>query len=557
MATRIALAQINPIVGDIEGNADMIERWLKSADEEGATLVAFPELALTGYPPEDLVLKDAFITDNLAALTRLAQSVKSCAIVGFVDREGPRIYNAAALIVRGEVRGVYRKQRLPNYGVFDEERYFQPGTDLLMVRLGKLIFGVTICEDLWAPDGPQVHCAAAGASLVVNMNASPYHEGKGKERLGLITQRALENRVGIAYVNLVGAQDELVFDGQSMVIDAEGTLIARAPQFEEDLLVFEIPSEGKPARVSVPVTGVEIEATEATGRPPEVRIASELDEDGEIYRALILGLKDYLRKNGGEGVIVGLSGGIDSALTATIAADALGPSNVLGVMNPSGYTSARSERDANLLAHNLGIESVTLPITDSYESILKTLDPVFAGTQPGVAEENIQARLRGLIWMAISNKFPGKLVLPTGNKSEMSVGYATLYGDMAGGLAILKDVPKTTVYRLALWRNLIRATIPESIIERPPTAELRPDQLDTDSLPPYEILDPILEAYVEQDRSVAEIAALGFDEETVRRVVAMVDGAEYKRRQSPPGLKISRRAFGRDRRLPITNQYKG
>jgi NAD+ synthase (glutamine-hydrolysing) len=533
-AVRIALAQINPTVGDLEGNRRLIEGAIGDARAAGADLVALPELAVTGYPPEDLVLRPSFVTDNLRTLEELAPSADGItAMVGFVDREGDRIFNAAAVIAGGRVTAVYHKHLLPNYGVFDEKRYFTAGDDTVIVNVAGVPTCVTICEDLWSPDGPHVACAAAGAKLVVNINGSPYHMGKGRERQRLIATRARENSVAFAYVNMVGGQDELVFDGQSCAMDAAGRLLARAPQFAEDLLVYDWGEGGE------------------AGGP----VAPEMGSAEEVYAALVMGVRDYLTKNGFRGACLGISGGIDSALTAAVAADALGAGNVLGVLMPSEYTSRESLTGAERLAEALGISTVTLPIHDAYEVMLKTLDPVFAGTEPGLAEENLQSRIRGNLLMAISNK-TGRLVLSTGNKSEMSTGYATLYGDMAGGFAVLKDVPKTLVYDLSRWRNRDSEVIPQEVIERPPTAELREGQLDSDSLPPYEVLDPILQAYVEGDRSPEEMVADGFPADVVQRVVEMVDRAEYKRRQAPPGVKITRRAFGRDRRPPITNRYR-
>jgi NAD+ synthase (glutamine-hydrolysing) len=533
-AVRIALAQNNPTVGDLEGNRRLIELAIGEAKAAGADLVALPELAITGYPPEDLVLRPSFVTDNLRTLAALAPAADGItAVVGFVDRDGDRIFNAAAVIVGGRVEAVYHKHLLPNYGVFDEKRYFTAGEGIVIADVAGVPFGVTICEDLWRPDGPHAACAAAGAQLIVNINGSPYHMGKGRERQRLIASRARENRVGFAYVNMIGGQDELVFDGQSCAFDAGGMLLARAPQFADDLLVYDVgagPGAGGP-------------------------IAREMGSAEEVYAALVIGVRDYFSKNGFHGACLGLSGGIDSSLTAAVAADALGAGNILGVLMPSEYTSRESLTGAERLAEALGIPTATLPIHDAYEVMLKTLDPVFAGTEPGLAEENLQSRVRGNLLMAISNK-TGRLVLSTGNKSEMSTGYATLYGDMAGGFAVLKDVPKTLVYDLSRWRNRDSEVIPQEVIDRPPTAELRADQLDSDSLPPYEILDPILQAYIEGDRSPEEIVADGFPADVVQRVVEMVDRAEYKRRQAPPGVKITRRAFGRDRRPPITNRYR-
>lgn len=561
---RIALAQVNPTVGDLDGNRRIIERVIEEARERSADLVAFPELAISGYPPEDLVLRPSFVRDNLAVLNQVARSIDGiAAIIGFIDRGESKPHNAAAIVAGGEVRGVYHKHRLPNYGVFDEERYFERGEGVLLGRIRDTLFGVTICEDVWEADGPHATCAAAGAEIVININGSPYHRGKGNQRMKLLQKRALENDVAIAYVNMLGGQDELVFDGQSMVVDAAGDLIARAAQFDEELLLFdfEAPKSGFPHAASAGA-GEAIRIVEL-GAPAirdektiEPRVAPEMDEDEEVYRALVLGVRDYLGKNGFSEALVGLSGGIDSSLTAAVAADAIGAENVTGVLMPSPYTSHDSLDFAKRVASNLGIRMELLSISDVHRAFLDTLDPVFGGSELGVAEENIQPRIRGTLLMALSNKRPASLVLSTGNKSELATGYSTLYGDMAGGFAVLKDVPKTLVYRLAEFRNREREVVPKEVIERSPTAELRPDQLDTDTLPPYEILDPILEAYIVDDHSVEEIVAMGFDEAAVRRVAWMVDLAEYKRRQAPPGIKITERAFGRDRRLPITNRYR-
>lgn len=564
---RIALAQVNPTVGDLEGNRAVVERAIEDARRWGADVVAAPELVLTGYPPEDLVLRPSFVADNLESLQKLAPVTHGiAAVVGFIDRDGDRVFNAAALISDGEIRGVYHKHLLPNYGVFDEERYFGAGEGILLGRLGDVTFGITICEDVWKPEGPHAGCAAAGADIVININGSPYHRGKGRERVEMLARRARDHRVAFAYVNMVGGQDELVFDGQSSAVARDGTLFARASQFDEELLVFDFEGPGSGRGEPSTASGGEavrvVALGEASEDKPEVepRIASEFDPAGEVYAALVLGVRDYLRKNGFEEALVGLSGGIDSSVTAAIATDALGPLNVLGVLNPGEYTSPRSVEDAEQVARNLRIQTLNLPIDDAYQALLETLGPVFAGTEWNVAEENLQSRIRGVLWMAISNKSEGsgrrRIVLSTGNKSEMACGYATLYGDMAGGFAVLKDVPKTLVYELARWRNDRGEVIPTSVLERPPSAELRPGQLDTDALPPYEVLDPILEAYVEDDRSPEKIIEMGFDAAVVRRVVGLVDRAEYKRRQAPPGIKITERAFGRDRRLPITNRYR-
>ncbi|MGH2690502.1 MAG: NAD+ synthase [Actinomycetota bacterium] len=563
---RLSLAQINPTVGDLDGNAACIAAAIAASRDAGSDLVAFPELAVTGYPPEDLVLKPSFVRDNRAALRAVARSAEGiAAVVGFVDERDGRLFNAAALLAEGGVRAVYHKQVLPNYGVFDERRWFTPGTGIVLGRIRGWTFGITVCEDLWAPDGPHAACAAAGANLVVVVNASPFHIGKSRERQDLVAARADETGLLLAYVNLVGGQDELVFDGQSFMVGPQG-LFGRAAPFEEELVHIEIrgcavprtPAGELEEAAGQPVTLVELPGGGGEEVPATVskRIAPEPDPTAAAYAALVLGTRDYLRKNGFDaGAIVGLSGGIDSSLTAAIAADAIGPGKVLGVLLPSSHTSEESNELALALADALGIGTVTLPIGPVFDALMATLAPVFAGTEWGTAEENLQARVRGTLLMAISNK-TGRILLSTGNKSEMATGYATLYGDMAGGFAVLKDVPKTLVWELSRWRNRQGEVIPQAVIDRPPTAELRPGQLDTDSLPPYEVLDPILAALVERDRDLEDIVAEGFDPAAVRRVAELVDRAEYKRRQAAPGIKITERAFGRDRRLPITNRYR-
>ncbi|HEY8202521.1 MAG TPA: NAD+ synthase, partial [Actinomycetota bacterium] len=505
---RVALAQIDPTVGDLDANASTLGGAIKAARDREADLVAAPELVVTGYPPEDLVLKPSFIRDNRAALEAVARTATGIvAVVGFVDEVDGRLYNAAALLAGGEVRGIYHKHLLPNYGVFDERRWFEPGEGILLARVRGVTFGVTVCEDLWRPDGPHAACAAAGAALIVNINGSPYHRGKSRLRQDVVAMQAREHEVAIAYVNTVGGQDELVFDGASFVVGKGGRVIGRAAAFEEELLVVDVRSCAMVERAT-PDGGGNLEAAAgehvtfvecgAGYAPPGIarpeitrRLAPEPPPPADVYEALVLGTRDYLRKNGFEGALVGLSGGIDSSLTATIAADAIGASQVLGVLLPSEHTSPESILLAEELAQALGIKTATIPISDTLEVALKALDPVFSGTGWGVAEENLQARIRGLLLMAISNK-TGRILLSTGNKSEMATGYATLYGDMAGGFAVLKDVPKTLVWDLARWRNRGGAVIPPAVIDRPPTAELRPNQLDTDSLPPYEVLDPIL-----------------------------------------------------------------
>ena len=534
---RIALAQVDTTVGDLDGNVEMMRGWASRATEAAADVVVFPELAVTGYPPEDLVLRPAFVRDNLEALDALAKlTAGGCPlVVGFVDRTDRGIHNAAALLAGGEVVARYHKVKLPNYGVFDEARTFVPGDAACAVRLGGSELGLSVCEDAWMPGPPFGEYAERRTPVILNINGSPFHRGKLGERLDICRDRALETGAWIVYVNAVGGQDELVFDGGSMVVRPDGTLAHRAPLFQEDLLLVDIEGELSTA-------------AERTAWPGDVE---------QVYRALVLGVRDYARKNGFAEVVLGLSGGVDSALVATLAADAVGPEAVRALAMPSRYSSPESLEDATEVATRLGIRLDSIAIDDVFSTYLDTLSTAFARTPPGTAEENLQARIRGNLLMALSNRF-GSLVLATGNKSEYAVGYATLYGDMAGGFAPIKDVPKTLVYDLVRWRNAAGPgePVPGRVIDKPPSAELRPDQRDTDSLPPYEILDPILEAYVEDDRSPEDIVALGFDAPTVGRVVAMVDRAEYKRRQAAPGIKITPKAFGRDRRLPITNRYR-
>jgi NAD+ synthase (glutamine-hydrolysing) len=518
----------------------MIE-WTARAADAGADLICFPELATTGYPPEDLVLRDAFVQANLRALLELAAATSGspCAVlVGFVDRSKRGLHNAAALLRSGEVEARYHKIQLPNFGVFDEKRYFVPGDSACSVRLGSSELGLSVCEDAWHGDAPFDTYARTRPTVILNINGSPYHRGKGMERVEICRDRARQTGSWIVYVNAVGGQDELVFDGGSLVVSPDGEVIARASMFEEDLVVAKIDAAAASGRQSQ-------QPTWPTG--PE-----------EVYRALVLGLCDYVGKNGFREVVIGLSGGIDSALVATLAVDALGPDAVRVLAMPSPYSSRESVEDAVDCAQRLGARIDTVPITDVFDAYRRTLADLFAGTEEGVAEENLQARIRGNLLMALSNKF-GSLVLATGNKSEYAVGYATLYGDMAGGFAPIKDVPKTLVYELSAWRNEqdpAKPPIPDRIMTKLPSAELRPDQLDTDSLPSYDILDPIVEAYVEDDLDVDTIVARGgFDRATVERVTRMIDRAEYKRRQAAPGVKITPKAFGRDRRLPITNRY--
>ncbi len=573
---RIGMAQINSIVGDLEFNRDKIVHFIKEAANSGADIVAFPELAVTGYPPEDLLLKPGFIEDNCHILKDIAQETSNkdiVSIIGFVDKEDD-IYNAAAVIYKGKIYGVYHKIYLPNYGVFDEKRYFKSGRDYPIFIIRNIPVGINICEDIWYPEGPSLTQAMGGAKVIININSSPYHAGKWKFRERMVSTRASDNAVFIAYINMVGGQDELVFDGHSMLFDPFGELMIRGKQFEEDLIIGDLDLRLVDiARLHDPRIRAKILSPEVLEEVNIIHISSDkpskkrppihreavipLDQSGEIYKALCLGTRDYVHKNGFKGVVIALSGGIDSSLVAAIAVDSLGSDNVTGVFMPSQFTSKESVEDVEELTKNLGIRLITIPIRDIFDSYLDALSREFAGLVRDVTEENIQARIRGNIIMALSNKF-GWLVLTTGNKSEMSVGYATLYGDMAGGFAVIKDVPKTMVYELARYRNGLeeKALIPDRVLIKPPSAELRPDQKDTDTLPPYEILDPILRAYVEQDRSFADIVAMGFPEDMVRKTIRMVDRSEYKRRQAPPGIKITPRAFGKDWRLPITNRFK-
>jgi NAD+ synthase (glutamine-hydrolysing) len=573
---RIALAQINATVGDLDGNARKMKAFLERAREAGADLVAFPELCVSGYPPEDLLLKPSFIAASSAALCDVAAVTGGLtAVVGFPEADGD-VYNAAAVLHDGKLVGVYRKQFLPTYSVFDEDRTFRAGKRNLVFSLGDALIGVSICEDMWHPGGPPREQARAGAQILINISASPYHVGKGDARERMLATRAADNVAVVAFCNLVGGQDELVFDGRSAIFDASGELIARAAQFEEDLIIADVDVRRvfrrrlhDPRRRKEPtadVTKIDLPAVErqlptlssedAFGAPG-ARVSLPLPRLEEIYRGLTLGTRDYVRKNGFQRVVVGLSGGVDSSLAACIAADALGPESVIGVAMPSRYSAEYSETDAARLAENLGIDFLVIPIERAYQAYLDTLAEVFADKEPDVTEENLQARTRGILLMALSNKL-GWLVLTTGNKSEMAVGYATLYGDMAGGFAVIKDVPKTLVYELAHWRNNQGGSslIPERVLTRAPSAELRSNQKDTDSLPPYDVLDSVLEAYVEEDAGLDGIVAMGYDESLVREVIRMVDANEYKRRQAPPGVRITLRAFGKDRRLPITNKFQ-
>ena len=574
---RIGMAQINTTVGDFAGNLRKITKTIEEARSSGVDILTFPELAVCGYPPEDLLFKPQFIAENLKSLDKVVYASSGMTlVVGFVD-DNDGIYNAAAVIHDRKLAGVYRKILLPNYGVFDENRYFRAGSECPVYTVGGVKIGVNICEDIWFDYGPTRLQAHSGAGVIINISASPYHYGKVGTREKMMSERAADNIAVIAFTNLVGGQDELVFDGNSLVFDEKGGLIARGQQFREDLIIADLNIEGvsrarlhdprwkqkAPQRREegwYPVRKILVSKNPfGTDKPPLAQRKVELQGfPAEVYQALVLGTRDYIRKNGFKKVLIGLSGGLDSSLVAAIAADALGSSSVVGVAMPSRYSSRGSLTDAGSLAKNLGIELLTVPIEKVFRAYLDTLEEPFKGTEPGIAEENIQARIRGNILMALSNKF-GWLVLTTGNKSEMATGYSTLYGDMAGGFAVIKDVPKTMAYRLAAYRNELAGTdlIPSTVIDKPPSAELRPGQADTDSLPPYEVLDPILTAYVEEDKSVEEIVAAGIDESIVRRSARLVDTSEYKRRQAPPGVKITPRAFGRDRRLPITNRFRG
>ena len=579
---RIALAQINPTVGDLDGNAALMLEYVGRARDAAADLIAFPELAITGYPPEDLLLKPQFLDETRRAVERVARGSDGIAVIaGFVESAASKVYNAAAVAYGGEIVGTYRKRYLPNYGVFDEDRYFDQGEDCPVYLIGGAPVGVNICEDIWYPSGPAAVQRAAGAEIIININGSPFSVGKRRFREKMLATRAADNGVFLAYLNLVGGQDELVFDGASAAFDPAGDVIARAAQFDEELLIADLdvgaarrrrlkeprsrkedaaaanePAGRGGAASVVPVS--ERRSVNAAPRPPAARrIAAHCGGAEEVYRALTLGTRDYVRKCGFAKTLVAVSGGIDSALVAAIAADALGRENVVGVAMPSRFSSEGSLTDARLLADNLGIELWTIPIEGVFAAFDEALAPKFAGTEWGVAEENVQSRIRGNIIMALSNKF-GWLALTTGNKSEMATGYATIYGDMSGGFAVIKDVPKTMCYDLARRRNARAGfdLIPAAILDKPPSAELRPDQRDDDSLPPYETLDPLLKAYVEDDMGFDEMLKICGDAETVRRTIALVDRSEYKRRQSAPGVKITPRNFGRDRRMPIANRWR-
>jgi NAD+ synthase (glutamine-hydrolysing) len=569
---RLALAQINARVGDIEGNAAKIAEGIAGARDADAELVLFPELAVTGYPPEDLLLKEHFLlaaTEAVAELAREAHGI--VALVGFPERADD-VHNALAVLAEGELQAVYRKSVLPNYGVFDEQRYFQVGEGGAVLELGDARLGLTICEDIWTPGPPASDEALAGAPLILNASASPYHAGKGGQRERMLIQRARDNLAAVAFCNLVGGQDELVFDGHSLLIDHEGAVLARSPQFAEAMTIGVVDLQAAmtarlrdtrlrpPVRKALPEVrrlGPLARREDTCGEPAGGDVRPLLEPEAEVYAALALGTRDYVEKNGFEHVVIGLSGGIDSTLTLLVAVDALGADRVTCVTMPSRYSSSGTRDDAKVLAANLGVELIEVaigPAMDVYEDVLA---PFFEGREPDITEENLQARIRGNLLMALSNKF-GWLVLTTGNKSENSVGYSTLYGDSAGGFAVIKDVPKTLVYRLVDFRNARDADhpVPRSIIDRPPSAELREDQRDADSLPDYDTLDAILEAYIEEDADPEQLERMGLPREAIDKVLSLVDRAEYKRRQAPPGIKITPRAFGRDRRMPITNAYR-
>jgi len=567
---RVALAQINPVVGDFEYNYNKIVEFIEKAKKSEADIVAFPELALTGYPPEDLILKPSFIEKNLYYLEKLKENIDNIiAVVGFIGKQED-VFNAAAVIYNKEIVGIYHKQFLPNYGVFDENRYFQKGDGLLLLSIDNYKVGVSICEDIWYPENPVNDYAILGTEVVININASPYSQGKVKKREEMLKVRSRDNLISVAYVNMVGGQDELVFDGNSLILDAQGEILAKAESFEEELLLADIdldeifrlqlkdnrlknlrhlkkPINVKEVRLDYKIKNKNNQISQ--------KITLDKKEIEDTYKALVVGLRDYINKNGFKKVVIGLSGGIDSSLTACIAVDALGKENVKGILMPSQYTSKESIEDALELAKNLDIETFTVPIKNIFDKYLEEFQEIFKGLKPDTTEENLQARIRGNILMALSNKF-GWIVIATGNKSEMSVGYSTLYGDMVGGFAVLKDVLKTKVYELSYYRNYISKVIPDRVLTKPPSAELRPNQTDETELLPYPILDQIIQFYVEQDLTVEEIVKLGFEEKDVKKIINLIDKNEYKRRQAPIGIKITERAFGKDRRMPITNRFK-
>ena len=554
---RVALAQLNFCLGDFESNVASITEAYDRALEREADVVVFSELAVCGYPPEDLLLKQRFLEDARSALEDVAAHTSNAvAVVGFPEQDGERIYNSAAVCHQGAVTGIYRKQLLPNYSVFDEKRYFTPGVSAGPIfQIAGVMVGISICEDQWFDEGPLNDQIASGVGLAISLNASPYQRGKDAARASTVIERVTSHKIPVVYVNQVGGQDELIFDGSSFVANSEGELIARLPQFEEAVQIVDLDvDECDSGELPVIVTS---KKQKKKGEIAEPVVAEVDDPIAEVWNALVLATRDYVNKNGFSEVVIGLSGGVDSSLVAAIAVDALGPERVHGVSMPSRYSSQGSEDDAAELARNFGIDFQTIPIEAGYTALTDMLESVFHGHSTDLTEENLQSRLRGILLMAMSNK-KGWLVLTTGNKSETSVGYSTLYGDTAGGFAVIKDCPKLLVYELCRWRNTQTTSpwIPEASITKPPSAELRPDQTDDQSLPPYELLDPLLEAYVEQDRSAAELVAEGYDPEIVQQITRLVDLAEYKRRQSPPGPRISMKAFGKDRRLPITNRYR-
>jgi NAD+ synthase (glutamine-hydrolysing) len=567
---RLAAAQLNTVVGDLSGNVDQILAALSAAEAAGADICVVPELAIPGYPPEDLLLKPAFVADNLAALEKVAAASGQCAIVvGYVGAtpSGSGLSNAAAICAGGRVIGTYRKRCLPNYGVFDEQRWFVSSdeTPTLYAVAGAWV-GISVCEDVWFPDGPVAQQGRAGADIVVNLNASPYNRGRRNERVAMLRGRVAEAGCAIAYVNQVGGQDELVFDGDSLIVGADGTLLASGAQFAPDLVIVDIPlpEGGRAAGAKLPRVVATEPSPERPGDPQPVlrpTLRPPLSDEAEVYAALVLGTRDYLGKNGFSEAVIGLSGGIDSSLVATVAVDALGAAHVHGISMPSRYSSDGSRDDAGALASLLGIDLRVVPIEEAHVAFTSMLATVLGREPSGLTDENLQSRLRGVLLMGVSNA-KGWIVLTTGNKSEMATGYSTLYGDSAGGFAVIKDVPKTLVYDLCRYRNTkavlegLPAPIPDSVLDKPPSAELRPDQRDDQSLPPYEELDPVLQGYVERDRTAPDLVAEGFDPAVVDRVVRLVDGAEYKRRQMPPGVRITTKAFGKDRRMPITNHYR-
>ncbi|MBI2706270.1 MAG: NAD+ synthase [Actinobacteria bacterium] len=565
---RIALAQLNVVVGDLDGNVAKILDAMGEAEKRGADLVAFAELAITGYPPEDLLLKPAFVADNKKALQQVVDASRGCAVVvGFVDGEPGALYNAAAVCANGALAGVYHKRLLPNYAVFDEDRYFEPGIEPMeLFSVAGVRVGVSICEDAWFFGGPIHELSTGGAELIVNLNGSPFHAGKVAQRDQMLAERAAEASCVIAYVNQVGGQDELVFDGGSLVVGADGEVLTRAPQFRETMFVTDLDVPVKSIEVDRRLPVLDVTPVPGTGRAARVVVvtdaAARLQPAREVYEALVLGTHDYVTKSSFREVVIGLSGGIDSSLVACVAADALGPENVHGVLMPSRFSSEHSLTDAEQLVANLGIDHRVIAIEEAHAAFSNLLAPSFEGRDPDLTEENLQSRIRGVLLMALSNKF-GWLVLTTSNKSESAVGYSTLYGDSAGGFAVIKDVPKLLVFELCRQRNQwaidagVVPPIPENVLTKPPSAELRPDQRDDQSLPSYEELDPILEAYIEDDKTAGQLIEEGFDPDLVRRIVRLVDVAEYKRRQFPPGVRITTKAFGKDRRLPIVNRYRG